>query len=234
MDATDGTIAPSNIVINGKEYSSEEAQELIETGRKTHDYETKYNTKFENIWPDYTRLSQEKSQWQTEKQKYESQIAEFEKKQTQGVETPEDIKKAKEAARNLGLVLSEDLSSQGYIKKDELDEYFNKKIQEQESVKSVLAEADRLKDEIDKSDAPVKFKKKAVLAYAGAYGISDLRQAYEEMNSDILGPWKEAQIASKKSQSLKTLATGGKKSPTDVRVTNDNVKELLHEALIGS
>lgn len=234
---TEGT-APLNVInINGQEFSPEEAQELIETGRKAREYETSHNTKLDSIYPEYTRLTQERSSWTQKEADYQKKLAELESKQARGIETPQDVKEAQEAARKLGIVLQDDIKDK-YIAKDELDTWYTerrtKEKQEEDAVKAVLSEADKLADEINKTDAPVKFNKKAVLAYASAYQINDLRKAYEEMNADILTPWKEAQLASKKGSSLKTLSTGGKKTPTEVRMTNDNVRDALHEALTAS
>jgi hypothetical protein len=234
MDTTEGTIAPSNVIINGQEFSPDEAQELIETGRKTREYEQKYSTKLDSVWPEYGRLSQERSSWAQKEQDYQKKLSDFESKQARGVETPADVQAARDAARKLGIVLDEDVKGK-YVSKDELDTWYTERRQkeraDEDAVKSVLSEADKLAEEINKSNPPVKFNKKAVLAYASAYGKSDLRDAYEEMNADELAPWKEAQLAARKSPSLRTLGPGGKKEPGEVKVTNDNVRELLRETL---
>lgn len=229
----DDPSAPSNIVINGTEYTPDEAQELIETGRKTRDYESRYNTKLDSVWPEYTKLSQERSSWSQKEQEYQKTIDEFKAKQQAQVETPADIQAARQAAKKLGILLDEDSSK--FLTEEKFEQLYvarrEREKAEEEGVKSVLAEADKIAEEIKASGSPIPFKKKAVLAYASAYGISDLRQAYEDMNSEELAPWKDAQIASRKGASLKTLSGGGKKSPEEVRVTNDNVKDLLHETL---
>lgn len=237
MDTTEGT-APSNVInINGQEFTPEEAQELIETGRKARDYETQHNTKLDSIYPEYTRLTQERSSWATKEADYQKKLADLEAKQQKGIETPEDVKLAQEAARKLGIVLADDIKDK-FIARDEFETLYTerraKERQEEEAVKSVLSEADKIADEVKKSGAPVPFNKKAVLAYASAYGKTDLREAWEEMNAEELAPWKEAQIAARKGSSLKTLSGGGKKTPPDVRMTNDNVKDALHEALTGT
>lgn len=234
MDNNEGTIAPSNIVINGQEYSPEEAQDFIETGRKAREYEQKWNVKLDSVWPEYGKTRESLKSLEQERDAARAELDEFKAKQQAQVETPADVQAAKEAARKLGLVLNEDLGKEGYVKTTDLDEWYAKKTQEQEAVKSVLAEADKLASEINATGVPVKFNKKAVLAYASAYGKTDLREAYEEMNAEELAPWKEAQLASKKGSSLRTLGTGGKKAPEDVRVTNDNVRDLLHETLLGT
>jgi len=236
---TDGTIAPSQVVINGVEYSPEDAQQFIELGKKTREYEQKWNTSLDKVWPEYGRLTQERTQWQTEKQKYEQQLSDFQAKQRQGVETPSDVVQAREAAKKLGIVLDEDLKSGNYVRRDDLDKWYEErrtKEQEQErAVKVILEQADQLSKEIDGSDGRPKFNKKSVLAYASQYGISDLKQAYEDMFSDEVKAWKDAQVAANQKPGLKTLKqTSGKKEPEHVKVDNDNVNELLKETLWGN
>lgn len=235
-----GTVdVPSNISINGREFSIDEAQQLIDLGNKTREAEQKWNTSLDRVWPEYGRLSQEKNQWQTEKQKYEQQLAQFQQKQNAGVETSTDVAQARKAAKALGLVLDEDLQSGGFIKKDDLESWYTerrtKERDQEQAIEAINKEADKLASEINSSDAPAKFNKKAVLAYAAAYGHTDLRKAYEEMNEDVLKPWKEAQIESAKKPGLKTLKPSGQKQPEEKRPKNDDEwKALLRETLNGS
>ena len=234
MDTQGSVVAPSNVVINGQEFTPDEAQELIETGRKTHEYEQKWNVKLDNVWPKYGEVTTNYKTVEQERDQARQELSEFKAKQQQQVETPADVQAAREAAKKLGIVLDEDVKGK-YVAKDELETWYTdrraKEKADEEAVKSVLNEADKIAEEVKKSGSPVRFNKKAVLAYASAYGKTDLREAYDEMNADDLAPWKESQLAAKKGSSLRTLSGGNKKQPEDVRVTNDNVKELLHESL---
>lgn len=238
-DQSQGTAALSQVVINGVEYAPEEAQRLIELGSKTREYEQKWNTPLDKVWPEYGKLSQERTQWQTEKQKYESQIAQFQQKQSQGVETPSDVVQARAAAKKLGIVLDEDLQSGNFVKKDDLDKWYEerraKDTERENQIKAVMSEAEKLEQTLDGSDGRPRFNKKTVLAYAGAYGFTDLQKAYEDMHADVLKQWKEEQVAGSKKPGLKTLKPSGlKKEPEPVKATNDNSKDLLKEALWGS
>ena len=234
MDTTEGTALSQVVNINGQDIPLEEAQELIETGRKAREYETTHNTKLDSIYPEYTKLTQERSTWEKEKADYKKELDDFKSKQAAGVETPVDTIKARKAAKELGIVLDEDLNGKYYTKEELasfLDERDQKKAQEKQQVDAVFAEADKIAREVKDSGSPVPFNKKAVIAYAGAYNLTDLRKAYEEMNDELLTHWKESQIASKKSASLKTLNTGGKKTPVEPRVTSDSFKDAIQETL---
>jgi predicted nucleic acid-binding Zn-ribbon protein len=234
MDDPQEVAAPSNIVINGEEIPLEEAQKLIETGRKTREYEQKWNTTLDTVWPEYGKTREHVKALETENAQAKAQLAEFQRKQTAGTDTQVDREKARAAAKELGFVLDDDIKDK-FVARDELDKYLDEREQKREAVKAVLAEADKLAKEINEGEYPVKFNKKAVLAYANQYGIGDLRKAWEDMNEDILTPWKEEQIASKKGKSLSTLKSSGiRKEPGEVKVTDDNVKESLKEALWGN
>ena len=201
---TEGTeIAPSNIVINGQEYTPEDAQSLIELGSKTRDLEKQWNTPVDKVWPEYGKLSQERTQWQSEKARLEGQLSTFQNKQ--------------------------------HIKKDQLDEYYSQKEQEKSAVQQVLDTADKLAKEIDGTDGRPKFHKKAVIAYANAYGFSDLNEAYEDMHSEQIKSWKEEQIAKSKAAGLKTLKSSGVKKPGENRPKSDeDARAQLKETLWGS
>ena len=224
--------APSNIVINGQEYSPEDAQALIETGSRVRAWEQEKNTKFDSVLPEYTKLTQEKSSWAQEKEQLTKELADFKAKQAAQVETPADERAAKEAARKLGILLNEDVQGK-YLTKDELENWYSEKRKLESATDKLLSEAKDLEKELDGSDGRPKFKTRNVLAYAQAYDIADLREAYEKMNEDELSSWGEQQKTLKKGSSLKTLSGGGKKTPQEVRPTKDNVRDMLHEALSG-
>ncbi len=231
-DINNGT-APLKVTINGVDYDPAEAQELIETGRHTREMEKKFNTSIDKVWPAYGQSQTTLTEIQKQKEALEKQVEEFKKKQEEGTDTPKDLIKAKEAARALGIPLREDLEKEGYIRKDDLDKYLTERDEQKKQVDKVLAEADKLVTEIDGSDGRPAFNKKAVLAYASTYGFSDLKEAYEDMHTDKIKAWKDAQIEAERAKSLRTMGGGDKKNPKAPRVTDDNLKEMLNETLYG-
>lgn len=223
------------VVINGAEYDVTTAQELIGLGQKTREYEQKWNTSLDKVWPEYGKTTQTLKQFQTENEQLKQQIAQFQQKQVAGIETPTDIRQAQEAARKLGIVLNEDLSNQGYIKRDELEKYLEQREREKQAVETVIQTGDRLEKEIDGTDGRPKFSKKVVMAYASAYGIPDLMKAYEDMHSSDLETWKKTQLESKQTPGLKTLKGGATaKAPKPVAIDDSNFDSALKEALWGS
>lgn len=222
---------PSTLKIGDKEYSLDDAQELIGLGNKTREIEQKYNTKMDNVYPAYTRTTQENKTLKADLETARGQLQQFESKKDAGTETSDDVVKAKEAARKLGITLNEDLDK-SYVKRDDLDKYFNEKMSQEKSVEKILNQADTLEKEIDGSDGRPKFSKRAILPYARAYGIPDLKEAYEDMHKDTLTSWKEAQVAQVKKPGLKTMTTSkGNKEPVAPSITKDNLKDQVTESL---
>lgn len=225
--------APLKVTINGQDYDVTEAQEFIDKGKKTKELEEKYNTKLDNVWPEYNQKSQVLKERERELEEARKQLAEFQSKQTREIETPQDVTQAREAAKKLGIVLDDDLSKSGYVKQDDLDKWYEgRKTQEQQSAQ-VLDQAGKLETEIDGSDGRPRFKKNVVLSYMAQFGKTDMKEAYEEIYADELKPWKDAQIKAQQAKALKTMSGGGVKNPTDPKVNDSNLKEMLKEALSG-
>lgn len=225
------------ISINGQEYDPTEAQELIDTGRKTREAEKQYNITFDSIMPAYTKANQrakDADRFETELSEAKSQLADFQAKQQRGTETPDDLAEAKDAARKLGIPLREDLDKEGYIRQADLEKLFTEREQRQAGIQAVIKEAESLESTLNGEDGRPKFNRRAVLAFAGAYKSESLKSAYEDMHADALKVWQDQQINDKRKPGLKTLASQpGNKKPSDVKITKDNVSDALSEALWG-
>lgn len=231
---TDADI-PQTISIGGKEYTAEEAQELVGLGNRAREYEQKANTKLENIYPEYTKLTQERKSWMSEKEQLQAQLSQIQQRQGTTEEQPGDVKAAIEAARKLGITLNEDLEKSGYIKKDDLpkyfEEYYTKKSEQEQAIQQVLSEAESLEREINGEDGRPKFNKKQVLAYASAYKLG-LKEAYEDMHSDSLKAWKDSQVTKVQKPGTRTLQpTAAGKQPKDARPTQSTLKNMVSESL---
>lgn len=225
---TDGTV-PEQIIINGQTYSPEDATHLIELGNKWQETESKLNTSLDKVYPEYTRLSQEKKDWEKERADKDAKIAELSKPKEPEQPADPDVTKIRTAARQVGLVDEDLLNEKGYVRKEDLDKYFSEKQTQQKLVENVLTKAKELETQIDGSDGRVPFDSDAVLAYASAYNIDDLEQAYDKMNAKGNAKWKEAQIAKEEKPGLTTLKGTGKKEPERQKITDDNLGAHLDE-----
>ena len=233
---SESTDAPEQIIINGQEYSPEDAQSLIELGNKWRETESSLNTSLDKVVPEYTKATQDRSRLEKEIADRDAKIAEFTRQQEEKAakaNTPEDAEAIRANARKYGLLDEETVKERGYLTKNEVEEMLSQREVNQRLVDTVNKEADQLTKEIDGTDGRPKFNSKAVLAYAGTYNFKTLREAYEDMNSDQLAPWKERQLAEARKPGLTTLKASGVKTPEKTKITGDNFKDALNEALFG-
>ncbi len=227
----EGTQAPEQIIINGQEYTPEDATHLIELGNKWKETESKLNTSLDKVYPEYTKTTQRNKDLEAELAAERTKREALEKSQKQ--ELPQDIVAIRKNAREVGLADVDYLKEQGYMTKTEMDEYFNQKQNQQKLVENILTKASGLEKTIDGSDGRVPFDSDAVLAYASAYNIDDLEEAYDKMNNKGNAKWKEAQLEKEQRPGLTTLGKGGKKEPERVKITDDNFKEHWNEMFGG-
>ncbi len=227
----EGTIAPEQIIINGQEFSSEDASRYIDLGRKYSEMESKLNTSLDKVYPEYTKATQRLKELETDNAEKARLLEEL---QTKKPAIPEDRAQAIKAAREMGLADQDYLKEKGYMTRAEMDSYYTEKQNQQKLVENVLNQADTLAKEIDGSDGRAAFNKKAVLAYAAQYQISDLKEAYEEMYEPNNKAWKDAQIAKASRPGLTTLKPGGTKQPVKTKVSDDNFKALWDEMYGGT
>ena len=228
--------APEKIVINGQEYDPEQANQLIELGSKYQEMESKLNTSLDKVYPEYTKASQRASELERQLEARNAEFARLQQEQQarqQQAQQPEDVRAAREAARKLGLADEDYLKEKGYMTREEVDSYFAQKQNEEKAAQDVLAEASKLEREIDGSDGRQPFNPAAVMSYAYVNGVTDLRQAYDQMNEKYNSAWKERQIEAQQREGLTTLKAGGKKEPQRAKITNDNLGDALGEWLNG-
>lgn len=233
---TESDLAPEKIIINGQEFSPEDATQLIELGNKYKKIESDLNTSLDKVYPEYTRASQqlkEKEKLLAERDAELEALRQSREKE-KALETPEDVKKIREAARQVGLADTDYLKEQGYMTKDEVKAYLDEQEKLKQAAQGVMDQANALAKEIDGSDGRVKFNPKAVMAYAYVNGKNDLREAYEEMNAEDNVAWKQKQLEeAERAKGLTTLKAGGKKEPQRTKITNDNLGQALGEWLNG-
>lgn len=233
---TEGTQAPEQIIINGREYSSEDATQLIELGNKWKETESKLNTSLDKVYPEYTRTTQELKDAKAQIAERDAEIEKFRQQQAakeRDEQTPDEVKKAKQAARELGLADEDYLKEKGYMTRGEVEEYLSQQQRNQEAGKAVLDQCAQLEKEIDGSDGRVPFDTEAVLFYANGKNIADVKEAYNQMNKKGNAKWEADQIAKEERPGLTTLQPGGNKEPKRVKYTNDNIGQALGEWLNG-
>jgi hypothetical protein len=222
---------PSKIKVGDQEYTMDELSALVADGQFKREVETKQNTKLDKVMGEYTKLTQERSGWESERDEYLRLKAEREKMQNpqpQGGFTPEQIEQARKDARTLGLFTKEDVEE--YVSQN-----FPKYYVQQREADKMLEKMEKYQVEIDGSDGRPKFNMDEVLEHIKQTGIKDPLKAYKDKYEADLDAWKEKQLLGSKREGLRTetQSTAGGKTPPEVKITRDNVGKLMSEALHG-
>jgi hypothetical protein len=217
--------APNKLKIGEKEYTQEELADLVKLGEMGREVETRYNTKLDRVYPEFTKKSQRLAELE---QKYEQ--IEADKRKSQEL-TPQDeeqaIREAKEAAKKLGIVTIEDFE-------DLLGKSYKKFYDQERAAERLLDTATKFETEINGEDGRPAFKKLDILQYMADNNVNDMEVAYELLNKEKLAEWRTGQMEGMKKPGISTTRqTPAIKKPADVKVTSDNLNELVSQALDG-
>lgn len=214
------TAEAEKIKIGEREFTQDELNEKIGLAERVTDLESKYNTKFDSVWPEYGRS-------QNKVKELEAKIAEMgQQKQETGQVDPGTRQEAIKQARALGILTNED----PVVTKAE----FRQMYQQEQETERLLGTLGNYEKEITGKDGRPKFDKIDVLEYMRDTGIKDPMQAYKIKYETQLDQWKTSELGKAKSRGMYTsTATPGNKQPMDVRPTKDNLHQLVSEAMLG-
>lgn len=218
---TEPTEIVEKVKVGEAEYSQEELNRLVGLGKLAQEADTKYNTKIDKVWPEFTKKSQRLTELEKEVETLRA---------SQAPKLPENeeqaIKEAKEAARKLGIVTSDDFD-------EYLDKKFTQRYQTERQAERLLDEGMKFEKDIDGSDGRPKFVLTDVLEYMrdNMGGQGNLETAYKLMHETQLDTWREQQLNKSKRQGMTTatIPGGSIKEPSSVKVTNDNLDQLVAE-----
>lgn len=220
-----GEVLP--IKVGDTEYKVEELEGLIADGKFKRDVEIKQNTKLDKVFGEYTKLTQDKGSWEAERADYLRLKDEKEKASQPAPQFDEaTIAKAQDEARKLGL----------YTKK-EVEQYvsdnFPKFYSQQRAADKLLEGMESMEKEIDGKDGRPVFVLNDVLNHIKETGIRDPLKAYKDLHETELDTWKEKKLSGSKREGLfsDSSSTAGGKHPAAVKVTRDNLGQLVREAL---
>lgn len=205
------------------EYTQDELEQLVGLGKIGREAEEKYQTKLDKVWPNFQRTVNEKKELEERLKAIEGQ--EVAKKAESGAElTPEELAaQARAEAKKLGIVT-----------KDDLDTYFETQYAQRRAGEKLLDETNAIVKEATDLGKP-KTTAADLLEFMQERGFRDPHDAYEIMFKDELKKWEKEQLASAKPSGLYTQSqsTAGGKSPAPVKITKDNLEQLVNESLQG-
>lgn len=206
------------------EYTQDELQELVGLGSKAREVGESHGG-FDKFVSEFGKKSQRIGELKSELEKVKTSSV-----TPTGELTDEATRQAQEAARKLGIVLTDDVKS---MVAEILDKEFDGKYSVRRSGEKLLEQVKSLETEIDGEDGRPKFESEKVLTFMQENpGITDPQRAYEAMNLDKIAEWKAEQILkSRKTGITTTTSTQSNKMPPQVSVNRDNLHELMTEAL---
>jgi len=210
------------IKVGEKEYSQDELSSLVGLGETAHELETKWNTKIDSLYPDYTRSRQELKTLREEKEAWTKA-----QEQKQVIPEDEQLRQARLAAKKVGIVTSDDFDSL-------LDKSFEAKYARQRAAEKLIEQAEDLEGKYNGQDGRPKFDKQDIFGFMQQNGISNPEVAYKIKFENELDGWKESQLKGAKRTGFSSInAAGGSKVPKEVKVTKDNLDALVAESLGG-
>ena len=172
---------------------------MVGLGETASEYETKWNRKIGQFYPDYTQKSQELSDLKKKVEEFETEKTRT--KEEKGEElSPEELKKrALAEADQLGIVHTGNVNKfiDAYLQaRDLIDD-----------AEAVVAKAEE--------DGKPKATQKELLDYMNETGIKNPELAYRAKFDKELDEWKEKQLAKVKKTGMQTLDTSsaGAKQP---------------------
>lgn len=220
MEENNGTANIEKIKLGEKEYTQDELQEMVGIAEQTRKIEEELNTKIDKVYPAFTKTSQEKAE-------LERRLKEMESKNNTPTEfNEEQIKDARNAAKKIGIVTKDDFASF-------MQEHFRSAYQQERSAERLLDECKTLEGTYNGEDGRPKFKTQEVLEWMRDNGGKSPEQAYKMKYEKEIDTWKEKTLGAARKRGMTTEegSDAGNKEPPKVRVTRDNIEELMKEAL---
>ena len=202
------------IKVGEKEYTQEELSRKVGLGELADELETKWNTKIDKLYPEYTKATQERGELQKYKDEQERLATEAKAKKGEEL-TPEEIKKqALTEADNLGVVHTGNINKfiGSFLQARDL-------IDDAEAILTRAGEEGKPKTTVDD-----------LLTYMDETGIKSPDLAYKAKFDKELDTWKQTQLAKVKSGDMQTLdsSTAGGKEPEIPKLTNiDSLRDAM-------
>lgn len=211
------------IEVGENSYTQEELSKLVEKAGMVDEVESKYNTKIDRVYPEFTKKSQRVKELEGQLEEMQSQIASSQSTVDAGQPlTPEQVNEAQAAARKLGLLTQTDVN-------DLFKTYYRKEKQADE----ILSEGRQLEKEINGDDGRPRFVLENVLQHAQDTGIKQLERAYKDMHEREIDKWKVEQFSNERKAGIMTTSGSGAsgKQPDPVTITSENLDAMIRESL---
>ncbi len=186
-------------------------------GKNVEDFESRYNTKLDNLMPAYTQATQKLSDYEKRMQEQEAQS--MQNRVGQGGQLSPDEQ------RRLGQQI---LNDWGYVSKDSIPELMEEQIEGYMIARDAQQYVQRVRDEGKPEVTPQE------LVMEMQRSGKSMDQAYRDMFPTRLAEWEKSKVNEGR-MGMYTQTSGGQSArmPQPTKVTADNIEELADKALAG-
>jgi hypothetical protein len=211
---------PETIKIGEESYTQEQLQHLVGLGKIGAEAESKFQTKIDRVWPEYTKSRQEIEE--LKKQIKARDEAEATKKVQEGTPlSPEETRDLiRKQGKEVGIMFQED---------------FDNLYLQRRSAEKLLEDVQAIVVDVEEKGKP-KTSVEAVLRHMEETGIKNPTKAYNDLYETELEKWKQEQMGKVRPSGFMSTSqsTAGGKEPEPIKVTKENLGRLVSEALNGS
>ena len=206
--------------LGDKEYNQDELSELVGLGNIAKELETKWNTKIDRVYPDYTKATQALSDERRKREEAEEKLTQF--NQSSQTSTGELTAEQKAEARR-------QLENLGYG-----ETQFRNIVREEMEANRLLTDVQLIVDNAKENDN-IATTPEQLLKFMADEGVKNPSKAYKLMYEEELDKVREQKLANLKPQGMFTTTSSqaGAKSPRPVQITKSNLNSLVQQALGG-
>jgi len=214
---------PSTLKIGEKEYTQEEVESMISRAQQVDELEKKYNTKVDNVWPEYGRSQNRNKELEAELEALKAQASQ---PKPVGELDEASIAEAREQAKKLGIV-TEDVFAE-FMNKN-----FKQLYTQERQAERMIDDGKQFEKEIDGKDGRPKFVLEDILEFMVETGRKDLMGAYKEKYEKELDVWRLEQLKKDKGQPFITqdVNLNPDKQPSPIKPSDENIYKLVEEGL---
>ena len=212
-------VKPVTFKVGEKEYSQEDMEGMVGLSSQVKELEEKWNTKMDRLMPEFTQKAQELAE--LKKAQEVTEVKEIDTKATAGQQlSKEEIKKqALAQADELGIVTEGNIS-------DKFEKFMN--------ARDLVADTKRVVEKMAEDGLP-KTDSDTLLDHMHTTGIRDPQKAFNDKFETERDEWKAKKLQEVKKPGLVTesTSTAGSKQPKPVKVTKQNLQELITQQIRG-
>ena len=206
------------IKVGEEEFDQAELERLVGLGKIGSEAEEKYKTKIDRVWPEFTKKSQQISDYERKIQDYETRL-----------------KQPIQQAVNQGSpVLTEDLKRQALEQAEALgigpkamQDVMRQVVREEIQARDLISDVNGVISQAESDGKPTATVDQ-ILQHMQETGIKNPNTAYKDMFEEELDKWKESKLSTLRPSGMVTTqkSTAGGKYPTQPRPPS-NRSELL-------